>query len=177
MGSSDSRGRLRGKAMTEKESTTDRATAPWGFGVFLLLAGVVAIVLTGQMKVSGFTDAHDPGPDALPRVLAILMIVGGVTEVIRAVLNRRAPSDSLGAGDSGWSGCIVLVQVVLYVALLPVLGFIVSTICFSVALLRWFGASWKLALSMAVSLVAVVSLLFSQVFEVVLPIGRLGLPF
>ena len=75
------------------------------------------------------------------------------------------------------SGVIVLVQVILYVALLPTLGFILSTVCFCITLLRWFGASWKLSVSVALSLVAIVSLLFTYVFEVVLPTGRLALPF
>ena len=62
----------------------------------------------------------------------------------------------------------MLGQVVAYAALLPVLGFSLATICFAIGLLRWLGSSWKLSLAVAISLVAIVSVLFTYVFDVIL---------
>ena len=150
-------------------------SASEAFGVFLVLAGVLAVLLTGEMQVSGFTASHDPGPDALPKVLGYLLIVGGAVEIVRNYLKRR--ERSADRAPISWAGVIVLFQVVLYVVLLPVLGFSLSTGCFTIALLRWFGASWRLTISVALSLILIVNVLFTHVFEVVLPAGRLGLPF
>lgn len=155
---------------TEEDQSTP--ALPWAFGAFLLVVGVFAVVLAKHMRVGGFTDVHDPGPDALPQLMGYALIAGGLVQVIRGVRERKA--GAMPAGDSDkfrWSGAIVLGQVVAYAALLPILGFLLATICFAIGLLRWLGASWKLCVAVAISLVALVSLLFTYVFDVMLPTG------
>lgn len=177
MGIGDSGSGLRSAAMSSDSEELEKGRR-WALGVFLLLLGAGAIALSGMMKVSGFTDSHDPGPAALPRLAGGVLAIGGLVEIVHYFVRRRSQQ---GAGatslDAVKSGVTILVQVIAYVALLPLLGFSLATCAFTTALLRWFGAGWKMSAGVSVALVLVINILFSQVFEVILPSGRLGLPF
>lgn len=170
-------------APRREEEGNSPEVAPWAFGVFALVAGTLAILFTGSMRVGGFTDPHDPGPGALPRMLGMLLAAGGAVDIFRSVLQRKRGRSAFPTGDlerlqmkaGVQSGAVVLALVVLYAALLPILGFALSTLGLTLALLRWMGAPWKLSLVVAIALIATVMLLFQMVFDVVLPAGRIGI--
>jgi hypothetical protein len=172
---------LRCEAMSDLESSESNGLA---LGVFLLLVGTIAIVISSMMKVSGFTVAADPGPAALPRAAGVVLMLGGAFEIVRYALRRRinstrseAPATTVTASSTLKPGLMVLSLVIAYGFAIPLLGFSLATGGFAVALLRWFGAGWRLSCAVSLSLIIVITTLFTQVFEVVLPAGRLGLPF
>ena len=162
----------------------------WSLGPVLILLGVLAIGFAPQPHRQGLGDNQDPGPRAVPLVLALGLITGGVAEIVKTwVWRRRSTKSATGAAgneedaaDSSdaeplGDATVVLVLVVGYVAVLPWLGFSLSTSLLVVALLLRLGARWMTAAAAAVVLVLAVRLLFVGLFKVQLPVGQLGLPF
>ncbi|MCB1097840.1 MAG: tripartite tricarboxylate transporter TctB family protein [Verrucomicrobiae bacterium] len=160
----------------DSKEVGESPATPWAFGALLLIAGGLAVAFSMSMRVSGFTDVHDPGPDALPQLMGYALIAGGLVQLVSSALKKTAPMASpANSKDSRccWSGGLVLAQVCAYVALLPILGFVLATLGFAIGLLGWLGVSWKLSAAVAVGLVVIVSVLFTHVFEVILPAGIL----
>jgi putative tricarboxylic transport membrane protein len=164
----------------------------WSLGPVLILLGVLAIGFAPEPHRLGLGDNQDPGPRAVPLVLAFGLITGGVAEIVKAWVGRRRLTRSAGAAarkeedaaaadssdaQSLGDAAVVLVLVVGYVAALPWLGFSLSTSLLVVALLLRLGARWMTAAVAAVVLVLAVRLLFVGLFKVQLPVGQLGLPF
>ena len=169
---------------------TNRLPPGWSLGPILIVLGVLAFGLAPQPGRQGLGENQDPGPRAVPVVLALGLIAGGMAEIVKTwLLRRRAARSAHGATASGadttesnevetlGDAAVVLVLVVVYVAVMPWLGFSLSTALFVVGLLLRLGARWITATTAAVVLVLTVRLLFVGLFRVQLPVGELGLPF
>jgi len=170
--------------------TAKRLPPGWSLGPILILVGSLAMALAPEGGRHGFGDTRDPGPRAIPVVLAMGLLGGGLAELVRTWLTRRRTPRAAdrAARDGGTvpqedrvepmgETMVVLVLVVVYVAALPWLGFSLSTALFVVGLALRLGAHWATATATAVVLVVAVRLLFVVLFKVQLPIGQLGLPF
>ena len=132
-------------------------------------------------------DNHDPGPMFFPGLLATLLGCCGL--VCWAGGRRCTAGDRLDptateiAGDGSatsvqWLPVLLLVLgLSAYVVGLGWLGFTLSTLLFSTAMMRWLGSRWPLAIGVSLVMVVIVKSLFVGAFKVQLPTGELGLPF
>ena len=154
----------------------DVPRAPWAFGVVCILLGAAAFLLASDIR-SGFTDENDPGPGAIPRLLGVFLLAGGVIEVGRGIAAARSVAGA-SEPDRRWMTVLLATAMVVgYVVLLPLIGFALSTLLFAVGFLVWLGASWRFGLGLGIGVVVFVTFLFREGFHVELPSGGLGLPF
>jgi len=156
------------------------------FGVFLLAVGFVTLLSVGGIHEMSLGGNADPGPRALPQVLAGCLILGGAAEIIAKLIRRRratagkaspdVPAEP-GEGPNLWDVGILLGALILYIAALSWIGFTLSTLAFAIGMMWRLKVRWVLNLIVSFGLVAAVHVLFVMVFRVQLPAGMLGLPF
>jgi len=154
-------------------------------GLGLLVVAASALWFARDIGRAGIAGNRDPGPHFFPVMLAILMIVFGLTQIGSGLIGRVAkPSvdsetdrDSLGTATGSFRWLILLAVLTVYVASIGWVGFSLSTLLLSAGLMVWLGNRWWVALIVSAVMVIVVKLLFVILFRVQLPIGELGLPF
>ena len=149
----------------------------------LVLLGLSLFAFLAAFKIQTLATAatHDPGPRALPWLIAGMLAAGGVIELITAISQHRrvAPhstsdlSHSENAPDIR-TGTILLGAMSLYFIAIPWFGFFTCTLIFSVSMMKLLGTSWKLSLAASSSILLAVYILFVQLFKVQLPSGSLG---
>lgn len=156
------------------------------FGVFIVAVGVVTLLSVGSIHEMSFGSNTDPGPRALPMVLAGCLILGGLAEIVVKWTKRRrvtavearpetatVPAD----GPNLWDAGILLAALIIYIAALPWVGFTLSTLAFTLSMMWRLQVRWVLNVVVSLCLVGAVHVLFVMVFRVQLPPGVLGLPF
>jgi hypothetical protein len=202
--------------------TVRRAISGLTLGPMLIATAVFFWWFTGDIESSGLAK-HDPGPRFWPTTLALCLLAAGIGTTAHAVFAyfRRARDASDGEAASEAPGgssspaallrdwgvqnvALLLILLVVYLAALPRIGFALSSLLLSTALMTRLGRSgdgpkivpaetssdvtmprprtWltTLVLSLATSavLIAVIILLFEYLFERPLPKGDwLPLPF
>lgn len=132
---------------------------------------------------------HDPGPQALPIALAVAFVLALIAEWYfsrRSVLaaGRAAavpdvprleegadgmpptPGEAPAASRRTW---LLLVALLVYLVCLPRIGFSLSTGLFASVMMWRLGTRWWVAAPGAVALVAMIHLLFVELFKVQLP--------
>ena len=65
--------------MTTEPHSVEPQSA-WGdiaFGLFLLMLSAGIFVMLGEIDPADYGD-QDPGPQALPRILAVVLLIGGL---------------------------------------------------------------------------------------------------
>lgn len=132
---------------------------------------------------------HDPGPQALPTALAVALVLALIAEWYfsrRSVLaaggtpalpdapqleegTDRQPSTQGDAPVASRRTWLLLGALVAYLVCLPRVGFSVSTGVFAFAMMWRLGTRWWVAAPGAVALVAMIHLLFVELFKVQLP--------
>lgn len=140
------------------------------------LIGLAATVagLSSSIHALGLGENYDPGAKAFPLGLALLLGLGGLTELVLGWRSRGTAHQSPGQLKKA---AILLVGLGAYVFLLPWLGFALSTLLMASGMMIWLGQSWQRAALASASLVGLVYLLFVVAFKVPLPGGVLNLPF
>ncbi|MDR7418091.1 MAG: tripartite tricarboxylate transporter TctB family protein [Armatimonadota bacterium] len=142
----------------------------------LITSAVIAVLAAGVVVLAqGIAVRHvpgDPGPRAFPVAAAVLVAAGAVAALAADL--RRAHAAIEPAGD----GLVLALATVIYLLVLPLLGFTVST----AVLLA--GASLRLdrdrrSRPVAHALVAVLAagvlwVVFTRLLDVVLPAGPWG---
>lgn len=194
-------GHCRGGVRTSMTGTESPAPPHgWPFAAGLLGVGLLALILGLRLPTASLGDNQDPGPRAVPVTLGVILILGGLGQGVAAwrgprgarsapipgfsptetaappVVPEPPPPESEASGTMG-DTVFLLVAVVLYVAVLPWIGFHLSTAAFVLALMRRLQAGWWTAGATAAGLVVLIHVLFVALFRVQLPSGRLGLPF
>jgi tripartite-type tricarboxylate transporter receptor subunit TctC len=117
---------------------------------------------------------HDPGPRALPLLLASLLVLALAFEGFESWRRRKTPA-AVSTEPGQRSGVIsrdalfLLVALVGYVAAMPWAGFTLTTPVFVLAVLWRLGVRWWPAAITAVAIVAAIHLLFVTLFKVQLP--------
>jgi hypothetical protein len=172
-----------------------------GFDVTIRDAAEFALFLRGQeskwgevIKSAGYTTLgqnHDPGPRAMPILLATLLIIVLVAEGVAsrkrgrqddarslaAKVQERAGikealvtpvTASIPAGNSR-DALFMLIALAIYIAVMPWTGFIVATALFALIVMWRLGAKWWLAALGSLVIVASIHLLFVELFKVQLP--------
>jgi divalent metal cation (Fe/Co/Zn/Cd) transporter len=163
----------------------------FAFGAAMIVVAGLFFVFAKDIPSTGLAGNADPGPRALPLAMATVVAVGGLIELTRAVMFRRRSNrltTSREASSSqpevesspsiSYTNIGLLAGGVLsYIVALSWLGFQISTVIFTTAVLTWLGARWWSALISGIAIVAVVRILFVGLFHVQLPDGAFGLAF
>lgn len=148
------------------------------FGLALVAISLFFLAFSLTIRRGGLAGDTDPGPRALPLLLATGLLIGGAIEVIRGCRQgwptRTSPSFSPQAvtdqvGNRATFG--LLVSLLVYLLALPWLGFAVSTWLFSTFLLWLLQAKWWVAGGISLIFVVTILLIFTGLFQVPLPSG------
>lgn len=134
----------------------------------------------GLVQAAGFggkslKPKFDPGPYALPKLLALLLLLGTAWEIAKGRRVARSATALAERQPISRTAIILVLALVVYVILLPWLGFAPTTLLFGLLMMMGLGLRAPFAFGMSLLLVAVIMLLFGQVFRVPLPEGFLGM--
>lgn len=144
-------------------------------GMVILVAGIIYMVLTSQLKVPERPDVH---VDAtfVPYVLSSLMCILGVLQ-LRAAKNFQ-PKPATGKGDDVDYGTVgkTIGLILGYVALLDFVGFPLMTVLYLVAQFTVLTPHDKKVNYVFYSVIAVIAsafiyLTFRYLFDMMLPVG------
>lgn len=131
---------------------------------------------SGVIKSAGYETLgknHDPGPRTVPFVLGTLLLLALAGEAIAAARRKTAlsppPADAPLQPGATRSGAFLLITLIVYLLLMPRIGFLASTILFAGVLMWKLGTRWWAAALSSVLLVSAIHVLFVMVFKVQLP--------
>jgi len=146
------------------------------------ICGAIALTLAVLILVGArgltFISNGVPGPGLLPLLLAGLLAACAIV-LIAGKVDTAGTADATEATEPAatgipWRVPAAIGAMVLYAALLPVLGFIAATLVFVFVLNWWWGRHrWWAALAFAGIVTAVLVLVFSVLLGVPLPQGLL----
>ena len=157
-------------------------------GVGFIGFGALAVGFGLGIQELGLGQNRDPGPRAFPLALGLILIGGGVFEWVASWMHWDRQSEEKEAcsemevkeGQTPRSGLRhmggLLIGLCLYVGALNWLGFTVSTLVFSLAMMVLLGVRWPVGLATSAGLLLLIHVLFRMLFKVQLPAGTLGLP-
>jgi len=142
------------------------------------IALTLAVLILAGARGLTFISNGVPGPGLLPFLLAgllaacaILLLAGKADATGKADPSERAEPAATGIP---WRVPAAIGAMVLYAALMPVLGFVAATLVFVFTLNWWWGRHrWWAALAFAGVVTAVIFLIFSVLLGVPLPQGLL----
>lgn len=158
---------------------SDRPSLALALG--LCAVGATAAIASWQISPGGFTDPNDPGPRFLPMAAGLFLAGGGLIELVRWRMARRSRPDGgggiVGPAKDRRSFVIAAASIVGFVAALPLLGFALGSVIFSILMVRLLGGKWWSAVLTASVATGLAVLLFVGLFNVQLPNGVLGMPF
>jgi hypothetical protein len=151
-------------------------------GYVLIVFALVVLYLSKDIRELGFGGNSDPGPKLFPIGLSILLAIGGAVEIWKNWRMRSETTELPGPTDEGLcerqlrvGGLMGLFLV--YILALPYLGFTLSTLVLSTAMMMLLRIRWKMAFLVTAVLTLIGNVLFGALFHVPLPRGVLGLPF
>jgi len=173
------------------------------FPIFLFLLGVTTLFFALQLPVFIQRGQRLPGPQYFPTILGVFLCIAGVVELLRYLACRRrnspgcvdqvpapgqepAPGGKLHLGAriervaKNWgnqSVALLLVSLLIFVLVLPSLGFVLTGFLFSLVMLLRLNAKPLPAVLLSVALVVIIAFIFVTAFRVPLPRGILSLPF
>ena len=155
--------------------STDQPNRKPGELVFALILLVFSVAAFWQAyEISGFSGKTEPG--VFPMVAAAIMVVSSLVILVSAARRAGPAADADGFLDTVMTPRhFVLIGLVFgYVLLMPSLGFVASSALF---LFGAFQFLWRrnplLTLALTVFSLAIIYVVFREVFQVVLPQGTL----
>jgi putative tricarboxylic transport membrane protein len=139
--------------------------------VFLILLGVFAVIQAERMNIGSFSQ---PGPGLFPFLSGILLSTLSVISLIRSNLKRvRKPSERMQRANLLKVFC-VLAAVLLFRFLLPLLGYLLSSLVLLVVLIKVVGdRKWPQTVLWAAVFSGASYVLFSRWLMVQFPEGLL----
>ena len=143
-------------------------------------AGAVLLALAvafgaGALKQYAYWGPNGPGPAFLPFWLGVVMVVLATLLFVGSLRAKDPGDDWLPTGEGLRRLGLVLGATIAYVALLNVLGMVVATVLFLVALMRVLDrCGWPLTLGVALATAGSIYVVFSRWLKVPLPTGMLG---
>jgi len=145
----------------------DRVTAA------LLLAFAVAFA-AGAVKYYQWWGSGGPGPAFVPFWLGLVMALLALVLLIRSIRQQDAGAEWLPRGEGLRDMLVVLAATVAFVALLNVLGMIISTALYLVFLVRYLGRHrWWVTLAVALGMAGFNWLVFVHWLRLPMPEGML----
>lgn len=120
------------------------------------------------------------GPAAWPRAVVTLAIVAALVQFALKMTRPRGPASDARAQtrQAGWPGAAralgMMAIPIGYVYAMPYVGFYVATPVFLVAYLAYLGErDWRRLIGVPLFVFVLVNLVFTKLFFVALPVGRL----
>ena len=151
------------------------------FGV--LLIGICLFVWYNTSFYPAYlSDARSTaGPRVFPRILGILLALGGIYEIAGAFVVGRAtsPVERWGAffrSEGGRNIVWFIVLTALFVPLVRLIGFAIGSTVYSVVLMRKYGVKLWVAGLVTIVVVMLIMFVFGYVFKIPLPVGELLAP-
>lgn len=143
-------------------------------GFLLALLGAVFMWASAGIGEGAGGQLH---PRTFPIILSLLLVVGGSALVLQARKTKAGMEKRIEWPDSkGWRLWLgALFGLVLYLALLPYLGFLLCTFLFVMGFIRCFGDySFWMAGGYAFGVVMFIYLMFMRLLQLTLPLGPLS---
>jgi putative tricarboxylic transport membrane protein len=142
---------------------------------FFIGLGLLAVALLYYQQsfsiVRGFASDR-LGPAFFPRMLALALAALSLTLVIRALAGRSDPSRPPAMRVGVFAAVIALL--VIYAVVMPAVGFLIATPVLLAAVIWLLGLRrWVTVLGTALSVTAVLYVVFGRALHVLLPIGPL----
>lgn len=145
-----------------------------GFSLLLLVFSVTAFWQSYQ--ISGFEGLSTPG--VFPMLSSATMVLASVCILIQSCL-KSATTPDIESQDTAYTGNIITRRFVIlvllisgYVIAMPLLGFLFASSLFLLLSFKYlWQKSWLNCLVLTGASVAIVFLVFRQLFQVVLPKG------
>ena len=142
-------------------------------GAALLASGVA--FSAGAMQYYTYWSPGGPGSGFLPFWLGLVLSVLAGSLLVGALRSRDAGVGWLPRGEGLKRLLVVLAVTAAFVALLRVVGMMLGTVLFLVALLRFLeGYRWLVTLGVAVAMAAVNYVVFTFWLRVPFPVSLLG---
>ena len=160
---------MQGKQTTGKEGDS------W-LGAAFLGTAVLTLFLSRSIHSIGLGNNFDPGPKAFPIGISLLLLIGAFLEFYKSRKRTSVPGEKTN-GAKTKTVLLLLCAFLIYVILLPWVGFALSTLVMATAMMILLGNSWKQSLAVSIILITLIYLLFVLLFKVPLPTGVFGLPF
>lgn len=129
------------------------------------LAGSYFAILSYQIDVPLIQSKYDPGPAFLPRILGFGLLLAGCSQLLTRLI-RREP---LVGQRSHHFSLLLSGLVIAYIVTLPHIGFHLTTFSFSIVSMKLFHIRWSIALACTTIMVALVHLVFFELFAIPLP--------
>jgi hypothetical protein len=143
------------------------------FGLVVMAVALFFLGFAVTIRRSGLAGDTDPGPRAIPMLVASALLIGGGVEAVRGwrwTRTRTWPARI--AFPEGTRIALSLVGAVLvYLLMLPWLGFALDTWLLATYLLWLLHARWWVAIGMSLIFVISILLIFTGLFQVPLPTG------
>jgi putative tricarboxylic transport membrane protein len=143
-----------------------RATPDRIAGAVVLVAGVATALEATTFNVAFLTDPV--GPKALPFVVAATLVVAGASMLLRPRPSAELPTASAAVRMAGAAAAFLA-----YSAVLPWIGFYLSTTLVVAALAVLYRGPLKGGLLAGLALATVLWLLFVRLLALPLPVGDL----
>ncbi|KQL43542.1 hypothetical protein AN963_29290 [Brevibacillus choshinensis] len=139
-------------------------------GVFLLLVAIVFLIKSFSYA---YSSEVGPGPGFFPIWLSGALLVLAVIYIISSMRSESSDKVTFPSGKSLKSVLFLLCSMILFVALLPYLGFIACSTLFLFALL-YKAYKWYINLLTSAGVSVLLYVVFAIVLEVQLPVSALG---
>ena len=140
---------------------------------------LIAVAVGYGLMAAGLPERampNTPGPSFFPWLITIT--IGGLAATLFWQGRRALQGANLGMDLAGIDrkAALTLVIFAVYLGLLPIAGFLLASIPFSAALILLFGGRNRLVVATgSVFMPVLLYYLFREVFNILLPAGKLGL--
>ena len=115
---------------------------------------------------------NTPGPAFFPWLITIVLLVLSVALVTRGLIDARAATDEAPGYRVPSRGWLALSSFILYLVMLPYLGFVLASVPFFAVLMWLYGERNKMIVAVASIVIPVVIFyLFTEGFQILLPRG------
>ncbi len=137
----------------------------------LILLFVSAWAIIGGLKL-GLGKVSEPQPGFFPFWGGVILAILCAVLLFQAWAGRSKGAEAFGAI---WRPIIMMTGLIVYVALLNIIGYLLATIILSIVLLRVLGTKRVWSLALAALIMALGSyILFDRLLNVPLPAGILS---
>ena len=143
------------------------------FGLVVMVVALFFLGFVVTIRRSGLAGDADPGPRAIPILVASALLIGGGVEAIRGWrwTRSRTRAERIVIHEGTRVAISLVVAVFVYLLMLPWLGFALGTWLLSTCLLWLLHARWWVAIGMSLIFVIAILLIFTGLFQVPLPTG------
>lgn len=158
------------EAVREVEAVEHEYRPPAAGAVSNLVTAAVVVVLGVAVLLGswalGTGTAREPGPGTWPLLVSIVLVVLGVA----LLLNFRRVSDAEKFSGSSWLVLAGIVTMVVFVALISVIGFEIPSALLCFAWLRFLGREgWRMSIITSLGVVVGFYLVFVAALAVPIP--------